>query len=94
MIVGHVNSYQGPAVFFRLTELTTGDQIHVDRADGSIVTFAVQRLERHDKNKFPTEAVYGDTSDQQLRLVTCGGEFDDQDRRYLDNIIAFAVRSG
>lgn len=93
VIVGHVDSFQGPAVFFRLTELTTGDQIHVDRADGSTATFVVQRLERHDKNKFPTKAVYGDTPDQQLRLVTCGGEFDDEDRRYLDNIIAFAVRS-
>ncbi|MGH2952387.1 MAG: class F sortase, partial [Solirubrobacterales bacterium] len=94
VIAGHVDSYRGPAVFFRLPELNTGDEIFIDRADGSTAVFATQRVERHDKNAFPTEAVYSDTSDAQLRLITCGGDFDDTDRRYLDNIIVYALRSG
>ena len=42
---------------------------------------------------FPTQTVYGGTRDPQLRLITCGGQFDDKDRRYLDNIIVYADRS-
>jgi hypothetical protein len=38
--------------------------------------------------------VYADTPDSQLRLITCGGEFDRKGRRYLDNIVVFATRSG
>lgn len=91
VIVGHVDSFQGPAVFFRLTEISPGDEIFVDRLDGTTVVFAAQRTEQHDKNAFPTHAVYGDTPDPRLRLITCGGEFDDTDRRYLENIIVYAV---
>lgn len=94
VIAGHLDSKRGPAVFFRLTDLSSGVQIFVDRADGTTAVFAAQRIERYDKNTFPTDAVYGDTPDPQLRLVTCGGEFDRKHRRYRDNIIVFAIRSG
>jgi Sortase domain len=94
VIVRHVDSTHGPAVFFRLTDLTRGVQIFVDRADGTTAMFATQRIERYDKEAFPTEAVYGDTPDSQLRLITCGGKFDRKGRRYLDNIVVFAIRSG
>lgn len=92
VIAGHVDSYQGPAVFFRLYDLRPGDRILVHRADQTVVTFVAQRLERHAKNAFPTEAVYGDTPDEQLRLITCGGSFDQRARRYLDNVIVYARR--
>ena len=91
VIAGHVDSFQGPAVFFRLSELSPGDGIFIDRRDGTTTAFAVRRTEQHDKNAFPTRTVYGATPDPQLRLITCGGEFDDTDRRYLDNVIVYAV---
>ena len=94
VIAGHVDSKRGPAVFFRLTDLGRGDRIFVDRADGTTAVFATQRIERHDKNAFPTDAVYRDTPDSQLRLITCGGKFDRKAHRYIDNIIVFAIRSG
>jgi len=90
VIVGHVDSRTGPAVFYRLRELHAGDQILVDRADGTVATFTIEKLEQHKKDSFPTQAVYGDTLDPQLRLVTCGGAFDRTSRRYLDNIIVYA----
>jgi sortase (surface protein transpeptidase) len=93
VIVGHVDSHHGPAVFFRLHELREGQEIHVDRADGSVATFVATRVERHDKLAFPTQAVYGDTPTAELRLITCGGDFDRENRRYLDNIIVYARRS-
>ena len=94
VIAGHVDSKRGPAVFFRLPDLGRGDRIFVDRADGTTAVFATQRIERHDKNAFPTDAVYGDTPDSQLRLITCGGKFDRKAHRYVDNVIVFAIRSG
>ncbi|PXY29289.1 class F sortase [Prauserella sp. PE36] len=91
VIAGHVDSYQGPAVFFRIAELEPGQRIHVDRSDGTTAVFVTTRLERHAKDAFPTEVVYGDTPGAELRLITCGGEFDTADRRYLDNIIVYAM---
>lgn len=91
VILGHVDSRTGPAVFFRLDELRSGDVIHVDRIDGSSVVYRIERVERHAKDRFPTDDVYGPTDDSVLRLVTCGGDFDRSTRHYLDNVIAFAT---
>ena len=41
VIAGHVDSRTGPAVFYRLRELRTGDRIEVTRADGTRLRFLV-----------------------------------------------------
>ena len=91
VILGHVDSKRGPAVFFRLRELRRGDEIAVTRADGSSVRFVVQRTEQYDKQRFPTDAVYYPTLASALRLVTCGGQFDHSTGHYRSNIIVFAT---
>jgi sortase (surface protein transpeptidase) len=91
VILGHVDSKGGPAVFFRLRELRRGDDITVTRADGSSVRFAVDRTEQYDKRRFPTDAVYYPTLAPELRLVTCGGEFDATAGHYRSNVIVFAT---
>jgi len=91
VILGHVDSQEeGPAVFFYLQYLETGDEIHIDRVDGSTITYVVESTERHHKDVFPTDAVYGPTEQPTLRLVTCGGDFDFDVRTYEDNVIVFA----
>ena len=90
IIVAHVDSKAGPAVFYRLRDLNPGDEVRVTRADRSEVVFLVDRVEQHPKNRFPTEAVYAPTPDATLRLITCGGTFDRSSRHYRDNVIAFA----
>jgi hypothetical protein len=91
VILGHVDSKRGPAVFYRLRELRRGDQITVTRADGSTVRFVVQRTEQTLKRRFPTDDVYYPTLTPGLRLVTCGGVFDDSWGHYLSNIIVYAA---
>jgi hypothetical protein len=95
VILGHVDSAEhGPGVFFDLGALAPGDEVTVSRADGTVAVFAVDRVERHPKDAFPTIAVYGNTDDAQLRLITCGGDFDSGARSYEDNVIAFATLVG
>jgi len=90
IIAAHVDSKTGPAVFFRLKELKSGDEVTVTRADKSKVIFVVDRVEQHPKDAFPTKAVYGPTPGATLRLITCGGTFDRASRQHRDNLIAFA----
>jgi Sortase domain len=93
VIAGHLDSLTGPAVFYRLRELTAGDIISVERADQSRVDFVVSRIEQHAKAAFPTEAVYAATQAPELRLITCGGAFNRRTGHYLDNLIVFASRA-
>jgi hypothetical protein len=93
VLVGHVDSKSGPAVFYRLRELRRGDRVEVVRADRSRVAFTVDRVEQYDKRAFPTDEVYYPTLRPALRLVTCGGAFDQASGHYRDNVIAFAELS-
>ncbi|HEX8858858.1 MAG TPA: class F sortase [Actinomycetes bacterium] len=91
VIMGHVDSKAtGPAVFYRLRELRPGDQVLVKRTDGSVVRFAVDRTAQFPKASFPTDEVYYPTLTPELRLITCGGSFDDATGHYRSNIIVFA----
>jgi sortase (surface protein transpeptidase) len=91
VIAGHVDSYLGPGVFFRLRELHPAEEIYVRRADGSLAVFRVTAVREYLKNRFPTAAVYGPVPDAQLRLITCGGTFDPGLRSYLSNVVVFAT---
>ncbi|GAA4930151.1 sortase family protein [Actinomycetospora succinea] len=92
VLLGHVDSRSGPAVFFRLRDLRPGDVIEVGRSDGSVARYGVERTEQVAKDAFPTFAVFGATPDDVLRLVTCAGEFDRGARSYTDNLVVHAVR--
>ena len=90
VILGHVDSRTGPAVFYRLRELQQGNAIFVKHAQGRATKFLVDRVEQFDKNSFPTKAVYFPTLKPELRLITCGGVFDPFSGHYRDNVIVFA----
>ncbi|AGM02754.1 class F sortase [Amycolatopsis keratiniphila] len=90
VLAGHVDYKKVPGVFVRLKELKAGDEALVHREDGITAVFTVYAVERHPKASFPTEKVYGDTTGPELRLITCGGDFDSSTGNYLDNVVAFA----
>jgi len=93
VLLGHVNGGGRPGIFARLAELEPGDEVLVGRTDGSTVRFTVRRVDQVPKTEFPTDAVYGDTPGPELRLITCGGAFDDDTGSYLDNVIVYAEPS-
>ena len=90
VVVGHVDSYEGAGVFFRLRELVPGDRVSIERIDGSVIDFEVYGIEAVRKDGFPTARVYGPTEGPELRLITCGGSFDRAARSYTENVVAYA----
>lgn len=94
VILGHVDSRAGPAVFAGLGRLRPGDQITVTRADGRVAVFRTTAVDEVPKAEFPTERVYGDTQHAGLRLVTCGGPFDQERNSYRNNVVVYAELVG
>ena len=90
VIEGHVDSTQGPAVFFRLGALSPGDTIDVRLADGVTAIFRVTGVREYPKSQFPAKAIYGATDYAALRLITCGGVFDYTTGHYLSSTVVFA----
>lgn len=91
VIAGHVDSDSGPDVFARLPHLVPGDRISVGLEDGRTLGFTVTRVRQFPQRQFPTQQVYGPTPRPELRLITCGGDYDRAAGRYLDNVVVFAT---
>lgn len=90
VIVGHIDSTSGPAVFYRLSQLRPGARVTITTRNHSELTFVVDRLQRFTKAHFPASSVYAATPDPELRLVTCTGAFDASTGQYLDNLVVSA----
>ena len=100
VLLGHVDSAKaGPAVYYRLGDLRPGDLrpgdlVYVRRSDRRTAVFRVQSVSMYSEQDFPAGKLYAFTPQPTLRLITCGGTFDDQTHLYLDRIVAFAVYEG
>lgn len=91
LIAGHVDDYSGPAVFYRLTELVVGDEVHVIRADNTVAVFSVTQSQQFPKDQFPAEQVYAPVDASEIVLITCTGEFNEDARSYRDNYVVRAA---
>jgi hypothetical protein len=90
VIEGHVDSHQGPAVFYRLGALKPGNRINVTLADGITAVFRVTGVREYAKDEYPANAIYATSNYAALRLITCGGGFDTATGHYLGSVVVFA----
>lgn len=86
IILGHVNGGGQPGVFVDLHTLVPGDIIQVGQ-----FTFSVSEVLAADKDHFPADRVYAESDTPELRLITCGGVFNQESGHYEENVIVFAV---
>lgn len=90
VIVGHVDTHTGPAVFYPLTSVRLGDSVVVLRADGSTADFTVDRIQVIPRADFDERTVFADTGHAELLLITCGGTFDRAAQEYSSNVVVSA----
>lgn len=90
VIEGHVDTRQGPAVFFRLGALRPGNKVYVTLADGDVAVFRVTGVRKYLKSNFPSRTIYGAAGYAALHLITCGGAFDYATGHYLSSTVVFA----
>ena len=91
VIAGHIDSYSGPGIFYRLSDMQPGERIYVRRANRSLAVFRVYAVRQYPKDHFPTGKVYGPAPDAELHLITCGGTFDYTTHSYLSNTVVYSA---
>ncbi|MYS22441.1 Sortase family protein, partial [Streptomyces sp. DvalAA-14] len=94
LIVGHVDTETGAAVFYALRTVRAGARVDITRADGTVAEFSVEAVETVQKAHFDPARVYGSTGRPELRLITCGGTFDRTAQTYSANVVVYAVLTG
>ena len=98
VMAGHIDYWTtGPAVFYNLPSLVEGDIIRVIAENGDVYEYEVQwsRLYNVETELTPEviqEEVVGDTGEESLTLITCGGEFNYETGEYVSRIVLRAVR--
>ena len=89
VIVAHLDTKKGPAVFYGLRELQPGDEIVVYGREGDMARFVVDTTEQQLKTELPVERIWNDTWEPVIRLITCAGDFDRSAGHYLSNMIVY-----
>ncbi|MFC1443517.1 class F sortase [Streptacidiphilus sp. N1-10] len=94
LIVGHVDTHRGPAVFYLLSALRKGDTVQVARSDHSTAVFSIDSIQVIPRTGFDDQKVYADADRPELRLITCGGTFSRKQPEYSSNVVVFAHLTG
>jgi sortase (surface protein transpeptidase) len=95
VILGHVDSVDGPAVFAGLSALRSADRVQVVLSDDGTVQFEVTGIETYANADFPAQRVYaGSRRARTLNLVTCGGEYDRERGGYQSNVVVCTLCTG
>ncbi len=91
VLAGHLDSRRfglGPLV--RLRDARVGDPVRVTSADGTVTSYAVVDVRRFGRRALPA-ALFSRSGPPRLRIVTCGGEFDEERGGYQKNLVVTAV---
>ncbi len=91
VLAAHVSWRGQPGPFLRLAEVEPGDIVDVALADGTPRRYQVTARDRYGKLMLPREQIWRTSGPETLVLITCGGEFNPELRRYRDNIVVTAV---
>lgn len=89
VLIGHLDTRDGPGLFARVPTLPPGTQITVLDRQGRTHSYNVVGGAQVPKDRFPVRAVYGHADARVLVLITCGGPYL-PGRGYRDNVLLYA----
>ena len=91
VIVGHVDHKEREGVFYARRRLELGEEVIVTDDAGKNYRYVVTERFQVGKDDLPIQTLFQRDGDPVLTLITCGGKFDRQERRYADNIVIRAT---
>ncbi|NUU33243.1 class F sortase [Arthrobacter sp. C9C5] len=91
VVAAHVDTTSDAAPFSQLKSLAPGTLVTVQRIGALPLNFRVIQVELMAKDAFDGASVFRRDGPPQLKLVTCGGRWLDEQQNYGDNVIVTAV---
>ncbi|EIT84316.1 Peptidase C60 sortase A and B [Fictibacillus macauensis ZFHKF-1] len=89
VIDGHVDSRDGPAVFFDLKKVTPGDTVMLNDQKGKVLTFVVRNVKSYVTDKAPLPLIFGESKGRHLNLITCTGVFNSEKRTHEKRLVVY-----
>lgn len=91
VVAAHVDTTSDSAPFSQLKSLAPGTLVTVQREGAPPLAFRVTGVELMAKDAFDGASVFRRDGPPELKLVTCGGRWLDEQQDYGDNVIVTAV---
>ena len=91
VLAAHVSWNRTAGPFARLGTVEPGARIAVTLDDGSMRRYEVVERAIYGKLELPRERLWRNTGPEELVLITCGGDYNPEIRRYRQNIVVYAV---
>ncbi|KKS98129.1 MAG: peptidase C60 sortase A and B [Candidatus Gottesmanbacteria bacterium GW2011_GWA2_43_14] len=93
VIAGHRDSKSGPAVFYELEKLDTGDTVKLKDIKGTVYVYRVTDEKVYSDENFPVKEIFGRSDRKKLNLITCKGSFDKSLQQYSHRVVVEAELS-
>ena len=91
VLAAHVTWNRNLGPFYRLGEMEPGERVDVVLDDGTTRVYEVVERTIYGKDDLPRNRIWRNTGPESLVLITCGGSYNPDIRRYRENIVVYAV---
>ena len=91
VLAAHVSWNDATGPFYELVDVQPGSAVSVQLADGTVRSYTVVERQQYPKTELPADRIWTTVGPETLVLITCGGEFNPEIRRYRHNIVVYAV---
>lgn len=89
VLAGHLNDGASTAgVFQNLSKLKVGDYIYIKDGDKQ-QRFLVLEMQNYSVDKAPLNKIFGSSTERQLNLITCSGNWDKSKQEYNQRLVVF-----
>lgn len=90
VLAGHIAFDGVDGAFRKLDEVEPGTRVEVTLKNGNVRAYRVLHVDRYRKESLPADT-WTKSGPERLVLITCGGSFDPEQRRYDSNVVATAA---
>ncbi|RIW38787.1 class F sortase [Bacillus salacetis] len=94
VIAGHLDGRGEPGAFYHIRELKKGDTVEIQGENGKRLIFEVIGIASYFTGDAPLESIFGYHANPRLNLITCSGNFNDEEQEYEERLVVYTELAG
>jgi sortase A len=89
VLAGHLDGKGEPGAFYHIRDLKKGDTVEILGENEKTLIFQVLGVDSYFTNDAPLESIFGYHSKPRLNLITCSGDFNDEEQEYEERLVVY-----
>jgi sortase (surface protein transpeptidase) len=95
LIDGHISSWTTPGVFYNLKSLRPGDDITIEKGDGTLLNYKIVKSVTYNVDSLTSDVLLQpiDVNRPGLNLITCAGAVGKGTNEFDERLVVYAVQT-